>query len=114
MEIDRGDIWLVDLNPVTGHEQAGTRPALVISDNLFNHGLSGLVIIIPITSKFKGIPSHVELESQYLNQKSYLKTEDIRSVSTRRLNKKIGTVNKAVLDQVESKLKLLLGFNSAG
>src|SRR5438128_11466126 len=46
----RGEVWLIDLNPVRGHEQAGRRPALVVSDDLFNQGPAGLVIVLPITS----------------------------------------------------------------
>ncbi|NCR44934.1 MAG: type II toxin-antitoxin system PemK/MazF family toxin, partial [Microcystis aeruginosa SX13-01] len=55
-EITRGEIWLADLNPVRGHEQAGKRPCLVISADLFNQGASGLVVVLPVTSKDKGIP----------------------------------------------------------
>ncbi len=110
MEINRGDIWLVNLNPIIGHEQSGTRPALVISDDMFNHSLSEMVIIVPITSKYKGIPTHVELKSDYLNQKSYIKTEDIRSISTRRLVKKIGSADEDTLNQVEQRIIFLLGL----
>lgn len=110
MEINRGDIWLVNLSPIIGHEQSGTRPALIISDNLFNHGPAEMVIVIPITSKNKGIPTHVELEREYLSLKSYIKTEDIRSIPTARLIKKIGIVNEEILSQVEQRIKFLLGF----
>lgn len=49
----RDEIWLADLNPVKGHEQAGKRPCLIISVDLFNQGASGLVVVLPITSKEK-------------------------------------------------------------
>jgi mRNA interferase MazF len=110
MEINRGDVWLVNLNPVIGHEQSGARPALVISDNMFNHSLAEMVIVVPITSKYKGIPTHVELESNFLDLKSYIKTEDIRSISIRRLARKIGSVDENILNQVEQRIKYLLGF----
>jgi mRNA interferase MazF len=110
MKINRGEVWLIDLNPVIGHEQSGIRPALVISDNLFNHSLAEIVIIVPITSKNKGIPTHVELESDFLNVMSYIKTEDIRSVSINRLIKKLGAVDEQILYLVEERLKLLLGI----
>ena len=108
----RGEIWLVNLNPVRGHEQAGTRPALVISENLFNHGPAGLVVIIPITTKQKGIPLHIQLQPPEggLNDKSFVKCEDIRSVSEKRLINKFGTVTKVTLAQVEDRLKILLGL----
>lgn len=57
----RGEIWLVDLSPVRGHEPAGRRPALVISVDEFNHGPAGLVHVIPLTTKERGIPLHVEV-----------------------------------------------------
>ena len=43
---NRGEIWLADLNPTRGHEQAGARPVLIISTNAFNHGPAGLVFVI--------------------------------------------------------------------
>jgi mRNA interferase MazF len=68
----RGEIWLIDLNPGIGHEQKGKRPALIISDNSFNETRAGMVIVLPITSKDKGISLHVPLtpEKTGLNVKS--------------------------------------------
>lgn len=109
MEINRGEIWLINLDPVIGHEQAGIRPALVISDNSFNHSLANMVIIVPITSKYKGLPTHIELE-EVLNRKSYVKTEDIRSVSTKRLIRKIDSADDKIMQLVEQRVKFLLGF----
>ena len=86
-EPSRGEIWLVDLNPVCGHEQAGRRPALVVSVDGFNHGPAGLVIVIPITTKDKGIPLHVGVfpPEGGLNEQSFIKCEDVRSVAKERL-----------------------------
>ena len=58
----RGELWLVDLNPVRGREQAGRRPALVVSVDGFNHGPADLVVVLSIASRDKGIPWHVALE----------------------------------------------------
>lgn len=110
MTANRGEVWLVDLNPVIGHEQAGTRPALVVSDDLFNHSLAEMVIVVPITSKYKGIPTHVELDSDFLPRKSYLKTEDIRAISSKRLIKKLGNVDETIMALVLERIKLLLGL----
>lgn len=55
-EPSRGEIWLVDLNLVKGHEQAGVRPALIVSVDPFNQGPAGLVVVLPITTKAKGMP----------------------------------------------------------
>ena len=79
----RGQVWLVDLDPVRGHEQAGTRPALVVSVDPFNQTALGLVVIVPLTSKAKGLPLHVRLDPPEggLQLTGYAKCEDVRSVS---------------------------------
>jgi len=110
-EVNRGEVWFVDLNPVIGHEQSGRRPTLVISDDRFNHSLAEMVIIVPVTSKYKGIPTHVEFESDYFKTRSFIKTEDIRLVSLNRLIKKLGSVDARIINLVEERLKYLLGLN---
>ena len=57
----RGDIWSVSFDPTLGREQAGTRPALVLSVDKFNHGPADLVVVLPITSKDKRQPMHVQV-----------------------------------------------------
>jgi mRNA interferase MazF len=108
----RGDIWTVDLDPVRGHEQAGRRPALVISVNLFNQGPADLVVVLPITSKAKGIPLHVQVAPPEGGVKttSYVKCEDIRSVSKQRLAKFCGRVSPDTLREIEDRLRVLLGM----
>ncbi|MBA4184486.1 MAG: type II toxin-antitoxin system PemK/MazF family toxin [Acidobacteria bacterium] len=108
----RGEIWLVNLSPTTGREQAGTRPALIVSVDIFNHGAAELIIAIPITSKAKGIPLHVEINPPEggLNVQSFVKCEDMRSISTSRLIKKLGRVSSPTIDAVEDRLRILLGL----
>ena len=53
----RGEVWLADLNPVRGHEQAGRRPVLVVSEDLFNQGPAGLAVVLPLTSTFVASPA---------------------------------------------------------
>ncbi len=109
----RGEVWTVNLNPTKGHEQAGYRPGLVISVDTFNHGPAGLVVIIPITTKEKGIPFHVPIEplEAGVSKKSFIKCEDIRSVSTERLSKRLGMVSPDILKGVEDRLKILLDLH---
>ena len=106
----RGEIWLINLNPARGHEQVGVRPGLVVSTNIFNHGPAGLVVILPLTTRDRGIPLHVSLEPPEggVQQQSFAKTEDIRSVSTERLIKRWGEVSPATLAAVEDRLRILL------
>ncbi len=108
----RGEIWLVNLSPTEGREQAGTRPALIVSVDIFNHGAAELVVVIPVTSKAKGIPLHVEVNPPEggLSLKSFVKCEDVRSISTARLIKKLGRVSSLTIDAVEDRLKILLGL----
>jgi len=106
----RGEIWLVDLNPVKGHEQAGRRPGLVISVDLFNKGPAGLVVVLPITTKAKGIPFHVETKDSNsgLARQGFIKCEDIRSISKERLVQKMGTVSPETMASVEDRIRILL------
>jgi mRNA interferase MazF len=108
----KGDIWLVDLNPTRGHEQAGKRPCLVVSVDLFNQGASGLIVVLPITSKEKGIPFHVEVNPPEggLTQRSFIKCEDVRSISTERLSQKWGVVSSTTMNEVEDRLRILFGL----
>ena len=108
----RGEIWLVGLDPTKGREQAGMRPALVISVDIFNHGAAELVVAIPITSRAKGIPLHVEIAPPEggLTMTSYVKCEDVRSISTSRLVRKLGIVTSSTIDAVEDRLRILLGL----
>lgn len=106
----RGEVWLADLDPTRGREQAGKRPVLVVSTNDFNHGPAELVVVAPLTSKRKGVPWHVLVTPPEagLKSKSYIKCEDVRSVSRARLNKRWGLVSEPTLDAVEDRLRILL------
>lgn len=108
----RGEVWMVDLNPTKGHEQAGKRPVLVISVNAFNNSLAGLIIVIPITSKAKGIPYHIEINPPEggLKERSFIKCEDIRSITKERLLRCFGTVSLETLQLVEDRTRLLIGL----
>lgn len=108
----RGEIWFVGLDPTKGREQAGMRPALIISVDIFNHGPAELVVVIPITSRAKGIPLHVEIEPPEggLTMTSFVKCEDVRSISTSRLVRRLGKASIQTVESVEDKLRVLLGL----
>ena len=59
---DRGDAIWIDMDPSSGHEQSGRRPAVVLSRSIYNRS-SGLMIVCPVTSRVKGYPYEVELPS---------------------------------------------------
>lgn len=110
LDILRGEVWLLDLNPTLGREQAGTRPALVISDNIFNNGPADLVIVVPITSKDKKVRSHIKIEKGEANLTldSFVKCEDVRSVSKQRFIRRFGSVSQTTLESVQEILRFLL------
>ena len=107
-----GEVWLIDLDPTKGREQAGRRPGLIISVDEFNHGSAELVIVLPITSKDKRIPLHVAMEPPEggLTVKSFIKCEDIRSVSKDRLMKLLGRVTPETLHSVKEVIKILINI----
>ena len=103
---------MVSLDPTKGREQAGKRPALVLSVDLFNHGPADLVVVLPITSKSKGIPFHVPIKPPEggLKLESFIKCEDVRSISKERLVQNLGTVGPKTMEAAEYRVKVLLGL----
>jgi mRNA interferase MazF len=99
----RGEIRWADLNPVRGHEQAGLRPVLILSHDIFNER-SGTVIVLAITSQPQkaGFPLTLELKSPNLPKKSWLKISQIRTLSIERIGKVIG---KASLDELNQTIE---------
>ncbi len=108
----RGEVWLVDLDPTRGHEQAGRRPTLVISADLFNSGPAGLVVVLPITSRGRRVLWHVELlpPDGGVRVQSFIQCEAIRSISKERFVQRWGSVSASVFAEVERRLRILLGL----
>ncbi len=108
----RGEIWMADFEPVTGHEQGGKRPCLVLSDNLFNHGPAKLVVVLPITSKNREVPLRVPIAPPEggLNVVSYIMPEMIRSISVERLIRCMGTAGPPQMELVEAHVCAVLGL----
>lgn len=106
----RGDVWLVGLDPPVGHEQGGTRPAVIVSADGLNHGRSGMTIALPITSVRKGVPFHVEVQPPEggLDRTSYVKCEDIRAISTERLIRRLGNMHPDSLNTIADRMRALL------
>src|SRR5450432_3864987 len=88
----RGEIWLADLGTGHGHEQIGPRPVLIVSDNAFNAGLAGMIMIAPLTSKIaksKNIPAHIQVNPPEAGLKtpSAILCDQLRTISKDRLGK---------------------------
>jgi mRNA interferase MazF len=105
----RGEVWQADLNPPRGHEQGGTRPVLIVSVDLFNGDPSGLAIVVPISTKDKGVRSQVPIEAGEggLRTRSFIKCEAIRSIAIERLQGRWGMVSPATMNVVEDCLRIL-------
>ena len=97
----RGEIRWADLNPTRGHEQAGLRPVLILSHDIFNER-SGTVIAVAITSQPQraGFPLTLELTAGDLPKQSWVKISQIRTLSVERIGKIIGRASQEELAQV--------------
>jgi mRNA interferase MazF len=106
----RGDIRWADLNPVRGREQAGLRPVLILSQDIFNER-SGTVIAMALTSQPQkaGFPLTLELTTVDLPKQSWVKISQIRTLSVERIGKIIGRVSPEEIEQVIDGLNEIIG-----
>ena len=106
----RGEIRWADLNPVKGREQAGLRPVLVLSHDVFNER-SGTVIAVALTSQPQraGFPLTLELAIRDLPKKSWVKISQVRTLAVKRIGRRLTRVPPEVLDQVIEGLNEIIG-----
>lgn len=106
----RGEIRWADLNPVRGREQAGARPVLVLSHDVFNER-SGTIIAVALTSQPQraGFPLTLELDVRGLPKKSWIKISQIRTLSVERIGARLARAMPEILDQVVEGLNEIIG-----
>jgi len=106
----RGDIYWADLNPVIGSEQGGLRPVLILSHDVFNER-SGTVIAVALTSQPQkaGYPLTFELGSSKLPKRSWVKISQIRTLSVKRIRKKISKASEEELATIIDGLNEIIG-----
>jgi len=106
----RGEIRWADLNPVRGREQAGRRPVLILSQDVFNER-SGTVIVVALTSQPQraGFPLTLELHAKGLPKKSWVKMSQIRTLAVERIGKVIGRASPEDVAQVIEGLNEIIG-----
>ena len=106
----RGAVWLASLSPTRGHEQAGVRPVVIVSDDTFNSGPAGLLVVVPMTTTWRGVPLHVPIDPPEggLRKRSMVKCEDIRSISVERLIEYWGSLSASTMSAIEDRLRILL------
>jgi len=108
----RGEIWLTDFDPSIGAEIQKTRPALIISNDVANTKASK-VTVVPLTSNIRNMAIVVILEptkENGLEKPSLIRVPDICTFDKVRLKKKIGTIGKSRMEEVDKKLRLHLGL----
>jgi mRNA interferase MazF len=107
----RGEVRWADLNPVRGREQAGHRPVLVLSQDVFNQH-SGTVIAVALTSQEQraAFPLTLELKAGKLPKKTWAKISQIRTLSVERIGKKIGQISPEEMAQIIEGLNEIIGY----
>lgn len=111
--IRRGDIYYAELNPVVGSEQGGTRPVLIISNNIGNRH-SPTVIIAAITSRVQAkakLPTHTAVKDyKGLDKDSIILLEQIRTIDKQRLKQHVGTMPTDIMARVDKALAISLSM----
>ena len=112
--VRRGDIFDADLSPVVGSEQGGTRPVLIIQNDMGNRH-SPTVIAAAITSQTgkARLPTHISLSGRSvgLSKDSIVLLEQVRTIDKRRLREHMGHVDDALMNQVDNAIAVSFGLN---
>ena len=112
LQPSRGQVWRANLSPTTGHETRGIRPCLIITVDQFNHGPADLVVVLPFTTKEKGIPFHILVSPPEggLSERSFIKCEELRCISKQRLVEYMGDVSASSIEEASDYVRILLGL----
>ena len=113
MVVKRGDIFYADLSPVIGSEQGGTRPVLIVQNDVGNK-FSPTVIIAAITSQINKakLPTHIEISANEfgLLKDSVILLEQVRTIDKKRLREKIGRLDDTLIARVDEALGISFGI----
>lgn len=107
----RGEVYLTALDPTIGRELQKTRPAVIISNNLFNK-LTDMVIVLPVTSGYRAYAHSITIKPPEggVKKASRIVTEQVRSVDKKRLIRKLGKIKPITLFSIEQSLQDLFGL----
>lgn len=115
MIVKRGEVYLADLSPVQGSEQGGTRPVLIIQNDIGNR-FSPTVIIAAITAKISKakLPTHIEIDKDEVGliKDSVILLEQIRTIDKKRLDNKIGSLEDNTMVKVNKAIEISLGLSN--
>ena len=113
MRVERGEIWLAEMDPTRGSEQAGTRPVLILQNDLINQ-FTTTVLALPITTNLRraALPSCVKIAKGEggLEHDSVVLCHQLRVLDKTRLQRKLGTVSQQTLSAVENCILFTLGI----
>ena len=113
MDFKRGELYYADLSPVVGSEQGGTRPVLIIQNDIGNK-YSPTVIVAAVTSQINKakLPTHIELSAeQYgLPKDSVVLLEQVRTLDKKRLKDRIGELDYSKMKKIENAILISLGL----
>ena len=114
--IRRGDIFYADLSPVIGSEQGGLRPVLIVQNDVGNK-YSPTVIAAAITSRLSKtrLPTHIDIYAKDvgLSKDSVVLLEQIRTIDKKRLKEKMGHLDDAVMNEVNTAISVSFGLGVA-
>lgn len=112
-EIKRGQIYYADLSPVIGSEQGGTRPVLIIQNDMGNKYSPTLIVTCITTRTTKNkIPTHLWLdESCGLPKSSMVMLEQIRTIDKKRIKYYVGSISESDMEKVDKAIKVSLGVS---
>jgi mRNA interferase MazF len=114
MDIFKGDVVSVDLEPIVDSETGKIRPCLIVQNNINNeHSSTTIIVVITGRDRFKKkYPTHVWIDKGEggLTKDSVIQCEQIRTIDKRRITKKLGSVNNDCLQKVEEAIKITLAL----
>ncbi len=113
MIVERGEIWLADLNPTRGSEQGGTRPVIIFQNEIISQ-FSSTNIIVPLTSNLRraSLPSCLLISAGEggLELDSVALCHQLRVIDKTRLQRKLGILSSDIITVLEDKVLLTLGY----
>lgn len=112
-KINRGDVYMAEIENAKGSEQSGIRPAVIIQNNIGNKFSTTTIVAFVTSKRKKNMPTHVKIRCNRLPKKSTVMLEQIRTISVNRLKNYVGTLSFHDMKRVDRALKISLGFTKA-
>lgn len=106
----RGAIFYADLDPIVGSEQNGTRPVLIVQNNVGNRHSATVIVALISTKKKLNLPTHILLEQEELKNNSIIMLEQVRVIDKRRIKEFVCMINKSEMEKVDQAIAISLGL----